>query len=57
MPVDRLLVYVVRREGAPVMLYADAVRRCSESNRAERIYFGDGYRYDPYYQAFLAGSA
>ncbi|MBW2270758.1 MAG: helix-turn-helix transcriptional regulator [Deltaproteobacteria bacterium] len=55
-PVDRLLVYVVRREGAPVMLHAEPPADAA-ADRAERIYFGGGYRYDPYYRAFLAGSA
>jgi DNA-binding CsgD family transcriptional regulator len=55
-PVDRVLVYAVRREQAPLMLHGESSPDSSAA-RAERLYFAGGYGYDPYYRAFLAGQA
>lgn len=53
--VDRALVYVVRRDARPVILHAHDTRRDTAAKRARDLYFSGGYRYDPYYRAFLAG--
>ncbi len=55
-PVDRALVYVVRRDASPSVLHAEDTGRDAKARRAHEVYFAGGYRFDPYYRAFLAGN-
>lgn len=54
-PVDRALVYVLRREERPLILHTEQVSTGAVATRAHERYFRGGYRSDPYYRAFLAG--
>jgi DNA-binding NarL/FixJ family response regulator len=56
-PLDRAIVYVLRRDDAPLVLYADQPKKSAAAKRATELYCAGGYRFDPYYRAFLAGTA
>lgn len=55
-PVDRLLLYVLQPDQAPLILHSES-ESAAGAKRAAQVYFGGGYRYDPYYRAFMADNA